>query len=210
MFKTLIFLFSVAPFSKAHAQRFDLPSMDFLKSCVDSFYKQKTKAEVLEFQDAGRGRWLNYIPSPGYSPFTGGFTFSLNLAAPLQEAKARRISKAQVRALHLQNAAQSAADKQVIATEYRALEMAINAFQAGNLIDSLQAQLFQLSKSQYSRQELTPTEYMNRQQSYQAYKISRLNQDNAVRRGVLDLLTKAHAPVWAFEKITWTEHAQNQ
>lgn len=200
MYKILIFLFFPL---LGNAQPVQVPSMDFLKSSIDSFHHQQAEAEILEFRESTRGRWLNYLPSPGYSVITG-FSLNFNLSAPVQEARARKLERGRIAAIRRQHLLESERLDQEVAADHEALESAVNAFQAGFTIDSLQAQLFQLSMLQYKRQELTPTEILNRQQSYEVFKISRLNQLNALRRQRLDLLTKAHA--WTFEKVS----AENQ
>jgi hypothetical protein len=197
----LIVLLSLqGTFSKAHAQRFDIPSMDFLKSSIDSFYRQKAEAEILEFREAGRGRWLNYIPSPGWSVITG-FSVNFNLTAPIQEAKARNQNKSRVAAIRRVNLLEAEQTGQECRRDLESLKMAVNAFQAGTTVDSLQTKLFQLSMQQYDRQEMTPTEFLNRKAANENYNISRLAAANGIRNQILNLLSKSHAPAWTFEKV---------
>lgn len=184
-----------------HAQAFELPDMAFLKSSIDSFFSRKAEAEILEFKETTKGRWLNYIPIPGYSPFAGKWTFSFNIAAPVQEARARNQNKSRVAALRRSNLLQAEATEQECLRDLEALKMAVKAFDAGSTVDSLQEQLFQIAMQQYKRQEMTPTEMLNRKQSHEAHKLARLTQAQQIRNGIFAILTKSHAPAWAFEKV---------
>lgn len=177
------------------AQDFKLPTFDSLCGCLDLYFNALTFVESAEFKEKRKGRWLNYIPSPGYSPFTGGFTFSLNLTAPIQEAKTRRQTTLKVQSISRTNDLQKDLLKQQAKANLNALQNSIFEVSAMDSLEYLKEKAFILVSTQYDRNEITPSEFISRQIDYLNYKISRMTQINAIKQKIFELLIKYKCPV---------------
>ncbi|MGN6802379.1 MAG: hypothetical protein ACTHJN_10760 [Ginsengibacter sp.] len=172
------------------AQSISLPSYDSLCSCIDSYYDDLTDAQSNEFKLAQKSRWLNYLPSPGYSPFTGGFTFTLNLSAPLQEAKARKQAALKIHSIKKQFSLEAWQLKQQAKADIKALQNLLFENHSADSLEFLKDEAFNLVKHQYARNEMTPSDFIARKIEYLTYKISRVTEINAIKQKIFELLLK--------------------
>lgn len=177
------------------AQDLSVPSYDSLCSCIDSYYGELAGAETNEFNQQRKGRWLNYVPSPGYSPFTGGFSLSLNLSAPLQEAKARRQAVLKIQSITRTYFLATSQLKQQVKADIKVLQNSIFEVRLSDSLEYLKDKAFNLVKHQYDRNEITPTEFIARQIDYMTYKASRISTVNAIKQKIFELLLKYKCPV---------------
>lgn len=177
------------------AQTFDLPDIDSLYDCVEDYYDNLTEAETNEFKQSTKGHWLNYLPSPGYSPFTGGFTFSLNLSAPIQEARLRQASKNKIASIIRLNKLAAQSLKNEVFTDFEALENSINEFNLGDTLVFLKIKAFNLFKTQYERNEITPSDYLAKEYEIQQIQTARIIQRNNIYKSLLLLLLKSKKPM---------------
>lgn len=135
------------------------------------------------------------MPSPGYSPFTGGFTFSVNLSAPITEIKSKQLSKQKIQSIQNINALTALALKNEVAANYKAVEIEIYEFHAKDTLDYLTLQAFDLSKSQYQRNQITPTEFFAAQKNFQSWKVQRTVETDAINISILQLFIKSKAAI---------------
>ena len=177
------------------AQEITIPSVDSLCDCVDSYYDDLTDSEAEEFKEERKSRWLNYVPSPGYSPFTGGFSLSLNLSAPFQEAKARRQAALKIRSIGKGYTLTANLLKQQAKADIKALENGIFEVHSRDSLEYLKDKAFVLATHQYNRNEITPTEFIARQIDYMTYKISRISEMNSIKQKIFELLLKYKCPM---------------
>ena len=191
--KKLLIIFLLIS-SGTEAQILSLPIYDSLCSCIDSYYDDLTEAETDEYKHLQKFRWLNYIPSPGYSPFTGGFSFSLNLSAPIQETKARQQSDLKIQSIRKTNILHRELLKQQVKSDIKGLQNSIFEIRSRDTLEYLKNEAFNLSKNQYQRNEITPTEFIARQIEYLGYKISRITEVNAIKQKIFELLLKCKCP----------------
>lgn len=176
------------------AQSFQIPNYDSLKICIEQHYEQLTLSQVEEFQYQHKKRWLNYIPSPGYSPFTGGFTVSLNVSAPLQEAKFRNQVKQKIRAIQKTNELQMLSLLNEAKVQLLNLQYLIEEYKALDSLQELKELAFKLTATQYERNEITPSEFIARQIDIISFRTSRLSQSNHIQQQILELLIKCKCP----------------
>ena len=188
----LVFLFF---FGSVSAQTFSIPSIDSLYSSVDNYFEDLTKSQIEEFKTSSKHRWLNYLPSPGYSPFTGGFSFSLNISGPLQEIKIKNLSRQKILSIQRLNQIQCNALKNEVFTDFKALEIAVFEFHSKDTLVYLKHEAFNLAKVQYSRNELTPTEFLARQYEIKSLTIQRIEEANNIYKSILLLLLKSKNPM---------------
>lgn len=177
------------------AQGFEFPAYDSICICIDSYYEKLTRSQIEEFQYSTEKRWLNYIPSPGYSPFTGGFTISLNLSAPIQEMKLRHQTKMKIQSIRKTNELQSNLLKNQAKADIKALQNSIFEFEVMDSLEFLKHKAFTLVSTQYQRNEITPSEFLAKQMDYLNFKVSRLTQINAIKQKIFDLIIKYKCPV---------------
>lgn len=174
-----------------------LPNPDSLLTSINLYFAELTASQTEEFRQTTQGRWLNYLPSPGYSPFTGGFTLSLNLTAPLQELKLNKQTAARIRSIQQVNRLQAATLKDEVTADYLQLQMILMEYNGKQQIEQLKRQAFELAQKQYERHELTPTEYLARQIEWETFLAGRLQEQHNIYKAINNLLLKARKPVHA-------------
>lgn len=182
-------------FGSASAQSFQIPSFDSLCFYVEDYYHELTDSENEEFKASSKHRWMNYLPSPGFSPFAGGFTFSLNLSAPLQEIKNKHQSKQKIISTKRVNQIQCSLLINEVFADFKGLENTINEFQSKDTLVKLKHKAFDLAKTQYQRNELTPTEFLSKQFEIESLNVQRIAEANAIYKSILLLLIKAKKPM---------------
>lgn len=191
----IILLLSFTP-KKTLSQNFiNLPALDSLLSSVDTFYNNLSIAQIEELKQSTKYRWLNYLPSPGYSPFTGGFTLSVNISGPLSEIKTRHTSKQKTASIIQLNKIVATDLKNSIIADYESLHISIFEFHSKDTLDYLTIEAFNLSKSQYKRNEITPTEFFSSQKNYQSWQVQRLIEGNTINKAILQLFIKSKAAI---------------
>ncbi len=139
---------------------FSLPNLQVLYKSIDIYYNNITNIQANEIKQTSKFRWLSYVPSPSYSPFTGGFTFSMNLSGPLNEVRNNHTTKAKITAIQLTNQAAANDLKNSIYTDYQRIKNSISEHTQRALLDSLNNQAFGLSQKKYNDSELTPSEFL--------------------------------------------------
>ena len=173
------------------AQSLTLPEIDSLDCSIDTYYDDLTESEVQEFKSSNKKRWLNYLPSPGYSPFSGGFTFSINLAAPLQEAKFSNISKNKIASIKRINMLGAKLLKNEVYCDYKAVEISITEFKLKDSLEYLKLKAFKIFKTQYERNEITPSDFLAKQYEIQSIQTARIIERNNIYKSILLLLLKS-------------------
>ena len=189
------FLYLLMLTNTAFAQTFSLPEVDSLYETVDDYFEELTDAETKEYKQTTKGRWLNFLPSPGYSPFTGGFSFGLNLSAPIQEAKQRKLSILKIQSIKKINLLQASALKTEIFMAYETIKIAISDYHNKDSSVHLKEKAFQLYSSQYARNEITPSDFLGKQYEIQNIHTQRLFEANEIYKSILLLLIKSKKPV---------------
>ncbi|MGN6247371.1 MAG: hypothetical protein ACTHNG_03385 [Ginsengibacter sp.] len=176
--------------SSLTAQDVSLPSYDSVCDCIDNYYENLINAQTKEFQRQRKSRWLNYLPSPGYSPFTGGFSFTLNLSAPIQEARARRMATLKIQSITETYRLEAFQLKEEAKTDFKGLQNLIFDYHLMDSLDFLKLEAFTLVQHQYQRNEIAPSEFIARQIEYLNYRISRVSAMNAIKQKIFGLLLK--------------------
>ena len=187
-------------FGGASAQSLTLPEIDSLYASIDNYYDDLTESEIEEFKSTKQKRWLNYLPSPGYSPFTGGLTFSVNLSAPIQEAKLSTISKNKIASIKRINLLAVKSLKNDLYNDYKAAELSIIEFRLKDSLEYLKLAAFKIFQVQYERNEITPSEFLAKQYEIRSVQTQRIIERNTIYKSILLLLLKSkktvheHAP----------------
>lgn len=195
LISVLVFLFS---YINLTAQSFNLPDKDSLFTSIDNYFNALTDADTEAFQEINKGRLLNYLPSPGYSPFTGGFTLSVNLSAPLQELRLKRLSKQRIQAINKQYKLQAETLKNEVFADLKALEISIQDYHSKDTLVHLKEKAFKLAHIQYQRNQSTPTEFLAKQYDIEALHVQRINEANLIHKQILLLLIKAKKPMHSY------------
>lgn len=174
---------------------FNLLPLRALYASVDSFYVVQTGIRVTEIKQTRRYRWLAYLPSPGYSPFLGGFNFTINLAAPLQEIRLNHTIKQKVKFEELSSAAAAVELKNELTADYYALENQIVAHTEKTRLDSLESLAIQLVERKYQKNELTPTQYISEMKGHELFLVARRREKDQIKEAINALLLKAKMDV---------------
>jgi hypothetical protein len=178
-----------------HAQPFQLPPLDSLTAAVDAFYQATTQAQLEELKQSGKYRWVNYLPNPGFNPFTGGFNIQFNLGAPLAEFKMREASRQRAASIRRLNELEAGKIKNTVQAQYEAVRNAIKEFEAQDSLVYFKEIAFDLYSKQYQRNEMTPSEYLAKQQERQAFQLARLKEANAISEAIRQLKLSAYYPL---------------
>jgi hypothetical protein len=204
MKKAKIFLFLIIIITSAKAQ-FLIPSLDTLKSSVDSFYTQQASAELEEFKLNLKLSFWDFLPSPTYSPFAGGIGASLNLRPFIDNKRQKQANQLKIAAIVKVNKMAALSLKQEITAAYGALLMQVEDYNNRELLIGLKKKSFSISEKsfaifsdQYKRNELTPTAFFQRQNELIAnqYEIeslllARKLEETSIKRAIFALKAKS-------------------
>lgn len=172
--------------------QFALPELDTLFRAVDRYYSELTAAQQVQLKEDSKGRWLNYLPSPGWSVITG-FSVNFNLSAPVQEAKARRQMKAQAESIARQNDIARQQLRNEVHAGWLKLSRQIRAFQGRQKLDATRQKIWAITAAQYDRKEITPTAYLTKLQEREETAQAIEMEAATIQDEILLLLVKAKA-----------------
>ncbi len=79
--------------------------------------------------------------------------------------------------------------------DYKAIENAINEFNAKDTLEFLKHKAFNLFSAQYLRNEMAPSDFLAKQQDIESFKIARLSEANNIKKSILHLLIKSKANI---------------
>jgi len=182
-------------YGSAGAQDITLPKIDSLYVSIDAYYNDLTEIEIQEFKSTTKKRWLNYIPSPGYSPFTGGFTLSINLTAPIQESKLRTTSENKIASIKRIKQLAAKSLKNEVMSDYKSVEIAIIEYKLTDSLVYLKLAAFKIFQTQYERNEITPSDFLAKQYEIRSVQTQRIIERNSIYKAILLLLLKSKQPV---------------
>lgn len=174
---------------------FNLPTLESLFKSIDIYFTNNSNIQIDEVRLTTKYKWLSYLPSPGYSPFTGGFTVSMNLLGPLNEVRTNYTTKAKIKAIQQRAAADADDLKNSVLTDFYKIEMVIEEFEHSKSLDSLRAKVFDLALKKYNDSQITPSEFLSYCQQYEAQKLERLKEANKINEAINNLIYKAKMPV---------------
>ena len=189
-------LFSLLLFStNIFAQDFSISSYDSLCLYIDFYYEELTDAETDEYKQSNKHRWLNYLPNPGYSPFTGGFTISLNISAPVQEIKSRKLSEQKIQSIKKLHKLQAFSLKIEVFADYKSLQNSIFEYRSRDSLEYFTHEAFKLYTSQYARNEMTPSDFIGKKIAMENFIAQRISEAHNIYQSILLLLIKCKKPV---------------
>jgi hypothetical protein len=191
-YKAIIFFMVLLCWRCAPGQ-FNIISIEQLKNNVDNFYNEKTKAEIEVFKTEVKRTYRDYIPSPSYSPFTGGFAFSLNLQPFIQEKKIRKQEEQKIKSIEQINKLEAKNLKSEIGINYQSIIISIEDYESKKLLYDLKEKTFKIFEKQYTRNDITPTTFLNHQYEFENLKIIRKTEESLIRKEILALYVKSKA-----------------
>jgi hypothetical protein len=167
--------------------------LDSLKANIDTFYQEKTNAEIEVFKTEIKRSYFDYLPSPSYSPFTGGFGLSLNLQPFIQARKVKKETDQRIKSIIALNMLETKSLKSEIELIYEGIKISIEDFNAKKILYDFKEKTFHIFEKQYSRNEITPTSFLSYQYEIEALKIQRRNEESLIRKDILNLYIKSKA-----------------
>jgi len=186
----------------AQAQPFVLPPLDSLFQSVDAYFAANAEAQLLELQQQSKYRWLNYLPNPGYNPFTGGFNLSFNVASPLAEIKQAHTARQKAKSIQRLNELEAVKTKNAVAAAHFAVQQMQAAYIAQDSLERIKAIAFDLYSKQYIRNEMLPSEYLQKQQERLQFAYNRLQQRQAIDAAIHQLYIMAFYPLTHTQKTS--------
>lgn len=168
-----------------------LPPTIQLLASIDSFYRIKTEAELIEYQTSQKGEWLKYLPTVGIQYTIEGkprptLSFSSSILYRAKKDKHALIAKREAIKKKNRIEAQKAIEVlQELLDEYTVLSQELKVREELVEIDSL---LFVIERKQYENLEMAPSEFLKAKKSYlqhvQAFRKHR-NELFVLRRKIL-------------------------
>lgn len=171
----------------SNAQDFGLPVVEELFMSIDIYYEELTKSQKKENEEEGKMNWLNYIPSPHYSPFSGGFGATLNISAPIQAIEERHRKRLKNSSIEKINKLQAKDLKNQISYQHQTIKIAIEEYYQHKIIDSLRKKSFDLSEKSYIKNKITPSEFLQIQETNEVYKLNKISERNNIKRTIIQL-----------------------
>lgn len=163
-------------------QKVQLPKLDSLLISVDRYYNNLTNAQSAEFEAFNKYTWMNLLPSPGYSPFTGGFSVSVNLGQSWQYLRSKHTETAKTKSIARVNQLAAGELKRQVIAAHEVLKIMAAEYNGKDSIDFLTQKSYDLAAEQYKRNELPPSAFLTFQNGYYQYKTSRtLEYDNIIK-----------------------------
>lgn len=172
-----------------------VPDIQQLFSAIENFHQTQTEIQISEVRQTKKFRWLSYLPNPGYSPFAGGFTVSLNLASPLQEIRLTHAQKTQIEAIRRNNKLLAEDLKNNITVDYNHIQNLISDFHRRKNLDSLNALTYDLAVKKYKSKEITPSEFIAASKAQEEFRLSRQKEEHAIHEAITSLIYKAKMDV---------------
>jgi uncharacterized protein (DUF885 family) len=191
MKQTILALILVITSLITSAQKIVLPTLTQLHQAVDEYYTELTASQQQENEETNKKHWLSYIPSPSYNPFAGGFGASMNLSAPIQELAAKRTRKHKNEAIKRLNLLQAKDLKNQITIQYQIIKINVEEYKQRKVIDSLKEKSYNLSQQFYIQNQLSPSEFLQLQQAYETHKLTRITDENNIKKAILQLLNNS-------------------
>jgi len=146
-----------------------LPPTNQLLASIDSFYRIKTEAELLEYQVSKKGEWLKYLPTVGIQYTMDGIPrpiLSFSSSILYKGKQDKQVLAAKRRAITGQNEME-AWDSKVTLLEkidgYKKLNQQIEVKRKMLKIDSL---LFKIHQHSYENMEMAPSEFLVAKKHY--------------------------------------------
>ena len=168
-----------------------LPSYDSLQSGLNNYYKQKTEAELSEFQFEKKWNWLRYIPSIGYNFVSNTYMVGYNTNEIANAINSKQAIAAKIISIQKNNELLLKEDLKVVAAELESLKHEIALFEANAPLISMQSQLFDLYTQQYNKGEMTPSDYISKKITFESLNVSRLSVQFKVSERITQLFIKA-------------------
>jgi hypothetical protein len=174
---------------------FLIPSIQQMNAAIETFYLQQAEIQIDEIRQTKKFHWFSYLPSPGYSPFTGGFTVSLNLASPLQEIRLTHTQKTRIEAIKKNNKQLADDLKNSIKIDYQHIQNLVADFIQHSSLDSLNTLTYDLARKKYKSNEITPSEFIAASKVQAEFKLSRQKEEHAIQEAINSLIYKAKMDV---------------
>lgn len=139
----------------------EIESLDNLIADLDSFFVYKTEADVEEFKISKKYNFFNYFPNIGYNFFDNNmyitYTFSNISKVFTNKNKATQKQKSIV----LKNKLEQHKSIANLKNEYYLLKNLVYELKIERKIFKNELQLFEISKSEYQKQKILASDYLN-------------------------------------------------
>ena len=182
----------------AYSQKInELPKLDSLFKCIDTFYNKNCEAKKSEFQEFKRKTWTNYIPNIGYSPFAGGFNINFDLDKPFRRLQEKKQIRSKQESIQRICELEIIQDKNLLAADFTVVNIMILEYHFKDEMQRLKEDEFKLISKQYDRNEVLPTVFFNKKEELQALLIQRFQEINKINLAITQLFIKAKSIIYS-------------
>lgn len=159
---------------------------DSLKVSCEAYYQGKAQAEIQEYKQLKKYKFLRFLPSFGYSILRNDFVVSLNTNGVISYLENKQIRTNKISSIIMNNNLLLEADLREISMKQSELEKIITQKKNIQKLIELEKLIFNIKKEQYENAELEPLLYLqaqktliNQEQKLENinYKIFKINQE---------------------------------
>lgn len=162
-----------------------------MQSGLNSYYKQKTEAEISEFKFSRKWNWLRYIPSIGYNFVSNTYMVGYNTNDIANGIISKQAAEAKIISIQKNNDLLLEAALKEVSSEITFIDHQIAIYNANTPLIELESQLFDIYTQQYNKAELTPSIYLSKKISFESLKVSRLALQYQIYERITALFLKA-------------------
>jgi hypothetical protein len=138
---------------------------DSLKVSCEAYYQTKAEAEIEEYKQLKKYKFLRFLPSLGYSILRSDFVVSLNTNGAISYLENKQIRNNKISSIILQNNLLLSSALREIAMKQSELEKVITQKKNIHKLVELEKQIFKIKKRQYENAELEPLLYLQAQKT---------------------------------------------
>ena len=152
-----------------------------VRTAIESKYDSLAEREIFDEKRIKRYRFLNFLPTPGYSLLQGP-TVSYDLSSVLRfmEAKERhRVDKERIINGYRQKAEEEYEDYLLMREQVEALR---DELEVQDQILELERKLFGIAEEKYQNHEITPTQYFQEEIGFRQKELSYQKKQERLRR----------------------------
>ena len=184
----------------------DFPLLATLLAAIDSFHTAQCAAELEEFQDSKKGRWLAWLPTIGASyvpsleagqPDQLRPTISYSLGSVERNIRQSEVLKAKRRAIEERCRLDAQKAKEKVWEMYRRRALLLEQLRHQEEVFAIDTQLFYFYTTQFKEVKIPADFYLGEQRKYMDKKFSLRQALLQIQMLEAEILTTAHlAPIY--------------
>ena len=135
----------------------ELVSLDSLLNQVKRLSKAKKESEIIEFNYEMKGKFLNYVPSVGFSFGLPSVNWSLSEILAIRKDK--KVRKQKIKSIILKNDNELSKKIEVVKIKYKKLEVEFRKLEQKEGSILICQKIFKIYKEAFEKEEIAPLEF---------------------------------------------------